>query len=142
MASTSSGGGGGGGSSDLPPVTPADDGKVLTVVDGQWVAAEIPDGRLVIQADWVDGEVGGAFTISQTESELVEALNKGLEVVIILPEVPPIHEQADRITRARLTVSYSHRIDEMWSFRTSEYNSFSSFWCLREESLTVCNFFN
>lgn len=35
-------GGGGGGSGDLPPVTTADDGKVLMVQGGAWAAAELP----------------------------------------------------------------------------------------------------
>lgn len=35
-------GGGGGGGTNLPAVTEADNGKVMTVVDGKWEAAELP----------------------------------------------------------------------------------------------------
>lgn len=38
----SEGSGGGGGSSPLPIITPADEGKILKVVDGEWAAADLP----------------------------------------------------------------------------------------------------
>lgn len=77
LASASSGGGGGG-SSDLPPVTPADDGKVLAVVDGKWSPYTLPasddkkylirihiNERDITRIERVPGEDGRDITLDE-----------------------------------------------------------------------------
>lgn len=72
------GGGGGGGS--LPPATPADNGKIATVVDGAWAAG---DNRFFVtltvnNMDPIQG------TMNYTIGEIEDAYNAGKRIIFRL----------------------------------------------------------
>ena len=76
----------------LPEVTSADNGDVLTVVDGAWSKAEPRGGNFVVSADFAIGEEGGSPTISfsnldKTGAEIIEAASAGN--VILRGEITP-----------------------------------------------------
>lgn len=71
----SGGGSGGGGGSSLPSVTTADNGKVLTVVEGAWDKADASGGgddKLFVITAISDGM--GSATIDKTYTEIEDAL--------------------------------------------------------------------
>lgn len=64
-----SGGGGSGGGSDLPEVSASDNGKLLTVVSGEWAAAQ-PAAKVVrCKLNYSQG----VFTAAKKASELIAA---------------------------------------------------------------------
>lgn len=147
LASTSNGGGGGG-SSDLPPVTPADDGKALIVVNGEWAAAEIPNNRLELRGEWVADEKGFVFTLPVTETELLESVNNGVDVVVILPgyALNPLTGYPVFST-GRLAILYAEKrvVHNSWLFFTTKYSNgatpYDGFYCVNE-SLKMYELFN
>lgn len=64
--------------SSLPEVTDADNGQVLTVVEGEWNKSEI-SSTLVVHFNW--DEVTEQYVIDKTLSEINEAVNHGQSVV-------------------------------------------------------------
>lgn len=68
-----SGGGSGGGGGGLPEVTDADDGKVLTVIDGAWAAGSGGGGGAII-VSLVEGDIPGSERMDKTAGEILDAL--------------------------------------------------------------------
>jgi hypothetical protein len=66
---------GSGGGSALPAVTSDDNGKMLTVVDGAWAAA---DNRFVVTCTPTAQDYSG--TMDKTPSEIDEAWNSGKSI--------------------------------------------------------------
>ena len=75
--------GGGGGGSSLPSVTSADNGDVLTVVEGEWAKAE-PSGASDVMVVSFEEPENGPITCNKTYSEIIEALNAGKAVVGVI----------------------------------------------------------
>lgn len=68
-------GGGGGGGSDLPAVTSADNGDVLTVVNGSWDKAAPSGGGGVLA---LNGTIdGNTITLDKTWQEIHDAITAG-----------------------------------------------------------------
>lgn len=67
--------GGGGGGSSLPPVTSADNGDVLTVVDGAWNKAAPSGGGLVVNLSYDDAT--GVYTAGTKAGVIFSALEAG-----------------------------------------------------------------
>jgi len=75
-------GGGGGGGSDLPAVSAADNGDVLTVVNGQWDKAAPSGGGggvLVVHATY--DELTETSTLDKTAQEISSAFQNGFVYV-------------------------------------------------------------
>lgn len=68
-------GGGGGGGSSLPAVTAADNGDVLTVVDGEWNKAAPSGGGLVVNLSYDD--VTAVYTADKKAGVIFSALEAG-----------------------------------------------------------------
>lgn len=69
---------------ELPPVTPADDGKALMVVGGEWAAAELPDptgGGYIIVTSSYDEELG-EYSLDKTFGELVTEYEGGKLILL------------------------------------------------------------
>ena len=75
---------GGGGGSGLPPVTDADNGKVLGVVDGEWDKAEASGGYLAVNVIPTHSslQITGA-TVDKTYAEIMAAINAGTPVLVM-----------------------------------------------------------
>lgn len=74
---------GGGGGSDLPAVSAADNGDVLTVVNGAWdKAAPGGGGVLVVTASLV----GDSLVCGTTAGEMWAAINGGQNIIISMPD--------------------------------------------------------
>lgn len=77
--------GGGGGGSDLPAVSAADNGDVLTVVNGEWDKAAPGGGGgggssvLVVNVTWDDDT--GIGTCDKTAGEMWQAAQTGLVIL-------------------------------------------------------------
>lgn len=68
---------------ELPEVTPEDDGKILKVVDGAWVAAEEVDPTSII--DDSDTDVDTVWSSSKTDSEIIRTLSGLTDTEITSP---------------------------------------------------------
>lgn len=75
-------GGGGGGGSDLPAVTSADNGKVLTVVNGSWGKSPANFETFEVTGTVTGDVTGGDITLNKTFGEILTAFNSGKNVII------------------------------------------------------------
>lgn len=71
-----------GGKTELPEVSAADNGKVLSVVGGAWAAAEMESGDIpffdLIALGLPNVKVNGATALETDTTEMIAALDKGL----------------------------------------------------------------
>ena len=71
----------GGGGGELPDVTTDDNGKVLTVVNGEW-GASVGNNPLIYDGSYVDGSGKIFFNSSATEKDLYDAFMAGANLII------------------------------------------------------------
>ena len=75
---------------ELPPITPADNGKVLTVVNGEWNPAAIPNGFSVVNIRCMLPDNPGSytgdiqFTTDKTYNEIYAEYEAGKKVLFVL----------------------------------------------------------
>lgn len=71
-----------GGKTELPTVSTEDNGKVLSVVNGEWAAAEMESGDIpffdLIALGLPNVKVNGATALETDTTEMIAALDKGL----------------------------------------------------------------
>lgn len=67
-----------GGSGGLPEVSAADNGDVLTVVEGEWNKAAPSGGGGLIEIGVTVDEQTGAFTLQKTGQEILDYISAGL----------------------------------------------------------------
>lgn len=77
-------GGGGGSDSGLPDVTSADNGKVLTVVDGGWAAASAGGGGALV-VDFTYNASNATYTSTSLASDVITAFFAGTPVMCHFP---------------------------------------------------------
>lgn len=80
---------GGGGGSDLPAVSAADNGDVLTVVNGVWdkAAPGGGGGGGVLFVNATDDPVNHTYTLNKTAKEVIDAYLAG-QTVIVSYDIP------------------------------------------------------
>ena len=91
--------------SGLPAVSGDDNGKVLTVVEGEWAPAAGGGGggSLIVEIT----QSGNVYTMNKTAGEIIEALSSGKQIICSLPDENLYSNQYTQVLATSAEKDYS-----------------------------------
>lgn len=125
--------------SGLPDVSGDDDGKVLTVVEGEWTPAAGGGGGggLVVEVTETEPDV---YTMGKTVREILAASSEGTPVVCHFPNTTYYADQYSPLIAIYASVDYNTQQPDVYYVRVHWQGNFEEFHTLSIDGYPRANF--